>query len=122
MPEGDRFLDEDGRNDFVTFVGKLGLKLQREKLFEEQSNFVEGNIPLCLHEVSNGLIGMVCNLVCQASVLAFEEGARSVARQHLARATDMWAIPKRIVDYNPFTRGIRGQKIRTAGQPAHMGV
>jgi len=115
------FLDEGGRNDFVTFVGKLGLKLQREKLFEDQSNFVEGNIPLCLHEVSNGLIGMVCNLVCQASVLAFEGGARSVTRQHLSMATDMWAIPKRIVDYNPFAKGIRGHKIWTTGQPVQTG-
>jgi hypothetical protein len=105
--------DEKSRKIFRDYTGMLGLKLQKDGLFEEASNFLTDDITACLHEVSGGLLGMVSNIVCQASVLAIEERARSVTREHLAMATEVWAIPTQVVDYNPFRRGIRRKKPRT---------
>ncbi|TDK39253.1 hypothetical protein E2F50_03780 [Rhizobium deserti] len=98
------FSKEGERNDFIAFVGKLGLKLKQEGLFAEASDFVAGDIPYRLHEISHGYMGAACNLVCEACIIALAEGASCVTRDHLSEATDSWAIPRRVVTSNPFKR------------------
>jgi hypothetical protein len=96
---------------FVEYCGMLGLKLKEHGLFEEDSNFLDGDVPECLHVVSSGRVGYVSRVVEQAAVIAAKAGSPCVLRSHLEAAVDKWAIP-RIIDYNPFTTGVRKAKLK----------
>jgi hypothetical protein len=94
---------------FVEYCGILGLKLKKHQLFEQDSNFLDGDIPVCLHVVTQGRVGYVSRVVEQAAVLAAREKSPCVLRSHLEAAVDKWAIP-RLIDYNPFKTGVRQAK------------
>ena len=76
-------------------------------LFDEPSDFVSGDVVACIHEVANGRLGMASAIICSASMVARKAGAVRVTREHLSIATDTWAVPVGIIDYNPFEDGIR---------------
>ncbi|ABE40883.1 conserved hypothetical protein [Rhodopseudomonas palustris BisB5] len=99
------------REIFVKYCGRLGLKLQQHGLFRDSSNFLVDDIPACLHAASGGRIGVVSRLVEHAAVLAKDDKADAVQRVHLEKAVDGWAIPKQIVDYNPFAIGVNQAKL-----------
>lgn len=105
----DLAVDAD-REMFFDYCGILGLKLKRHGLFKEESNFLEGDIPECLHAVSGGLVGYVSRVAEQAAVIAARHGCPCVLRSHLEAAVDKWAIP-RLIDYNPFKIGLRRAKL-----------
>ncbi|MGY4330233.1 hypothetical protein ACVWWG_004650 [Bradyrhizobium sp. LB7.2] len=96
---------------FLNYCGLVGLKLKQHELFENKSNFVVDDIPACLHAASDGRLGMVSRIVEQAALVAADEGAFQVEREHLAKAVDIWAIPNGVAKYNPFREGVRGAKI-----------
>ena len=54
---------------------------------------------------------MVSRIVEQASLIASDEGSPQVQREHLEEAVDRWAIPNKIIDYNPFRSGVGGAKL-----------
>jgi hypothetical protein len=95
------------RDLFVNYCGRLGLKLKQHGLFERASNFLSEGIAECLYAASTGRIGTVSRIVEQAAMLAAEEGASQVVREHLEKAVDRWLIPKKRINYNPFRTGIR---------------
>jgi hypothetical protein len=99
--------DPAQRKVFFDFVGKLGLKLKRHELFEEETDLLSGDVPACIHAVAGGRLGMAANLVLAACVEAREQKATRVTREHLSDATDGWAIPMGLVGYNPFRIGAR---------------
>lgn len=99
--------DPAQRKIFFDFVGKLGLKLKRHGLFEEDTDLLSGDVPACVYAVAGGRLGMAANLLLAACVEAREAGATRVTREHLSDATDGWAIPMGIVAYNPFRTGVR---------------
>jgi hypothetical protein len=101
---------EAQREMFIEYCGILGLKLKEHGLFEEDSNFLDGDIPECLYVVSKGRVGYVSRVVEQAAVIAAKAGSPCVLRSHLEAAVDKWAIP-RIIDYNPFATGVRKAKL-----------
>jgi hypothetical protein len=95
------------REIFVDYCGRIGLKLHQHGLFEQPSNFLIDDIPACLHAASTGRIGIVSRIVEQAAVIASDRGESCVSREHLKKAVDVWAIPKKFIDYNPFSTGVR---------------
>jgi hypothetical protein len=99
------------REMFIEYCGILGLKLKEHGLFEEDSNFLDGDIPECLYVVSGGRVGYVSRVVEQAAVIAAKAGSPCVLRSHLEAAVNKWAIP-RIIDYNPFTTGVRKAELK----------
>lgn len=99
------------RKIFLNYCGNVGLKLKQHALFEQPSNFLVGDIPACLHAATSGRLGMVSRIVEQASLIASDEGSPQVQREHLEEAVDRWAIPNKIIDYNPFRSGVRGAKL-----------
>ncbi|WP_375762581.1 ATP-binding protein [Bradyrhizobium sp. B025] len=99
------------RDIFLDYCGRVGLKLKQHGLFEEASNFLAQGIPACLHAASTGRIGIVSRIVMQAATFAAEEGAPQVLREHLKKAVDAWAIPRKVTDYNPFRDGVRQLEI-----------
>lgn len=106
--------DPAQRQIFLGFVGKLGLKLKRHSLFEEETDLLSGDVPACIHAVAGGRLGMAANLVLAACVEAREQGASKVTREHLSDATDGWAIRMGIIDYNPFRLGVREIELEAA--------
>lgn len=99
------------RKTFVEYCGRLGLKLRQHEIFDDETDLVSGDIPTCLHAVSGGRIGTVSNVVQAACIIAFEQGASRVDREHLLEATDDWAIANGLIDYNPFRDGPREIKL-----------
>jgi hypothetical protein len=99
------------REMFIDYCGMLGLKLKEHDLFEEDSNFLDGDIPECLYIVSGGSIGYVSRIVEQAAVIAAKAKSPCVLRSHLEAAVSKWAIP-RLIDYNPFTTGVRRAELK----------
>jgi hypothetical protein len=95
------------RKVFLNYCGNVGLKLKQHGLFEQASNFLLGDTPACLHATSGGRLGMVSRIVEQAALIAADEEAPEVLREHLEKAVDRWAIPTKIIDYNPFRGGVR---------------
>lgn len=57
---------------------------------------------------------MATNIVLAAAIVAREENATKVTREHIALAVDDWAIPLNIIDYNPFRTGLRTIDVRPA--------
>ncbi|WP_315924088.1 AAA family ATPase [Mesorhizobium sp. SP-1A] len=100
-------VDEVQWGTFINFVGTLGARLKQHGLFDEPSDFVSGDVVACIHEVANGRLGMASAIICSASMVARKAGAVRVTREHLSIATDTWAVPVGIIDYNPFEDGIR---------------
>lgn len=99
-------LDPTSGEDLLTlrdFCGKTGILLQKSGLFEERSNFVSPFIVNCILEVSGGLLGLVSRLIMHAAKRAWELNASQVTVEHLAHATDVWAIKKlALLERNPF--------------------
>jgi hypothetical protein len=108
------FADDNERSIFRKFVGRLGLQLSERGLFEETTQLVAGTIPACLHEASGGRLGMATNIIQVAAVIAREANACSVTFEHIAQAIDDWAIPLKIIDYNPCRTGVRTFEVRAA--------
>jgi hypothetical protein len=92
---------------FLNYCGNVGLKLKQHALFEQSSNFLVGDIPACLHAASGGRLGMVSRIVEQAALIAADEESPQVQRDHLEKAVDRWAIPTKVIDYNPFRGGTK---------------
>ena len=91
------------------YCSALGILLKQHGLFEHRSNFVERNTLACLAAATTGLPGRISRLVERAAYVAREEGASRVEVRHLEAATDLYAIPCKFVDYNPFTRDRLGR-------------
>jgi hypothetical protein len=87
---------------FATFCGQLALKIVEHQLFGEVPDFLSGDIPACLHEVSGGRIGEVAAFVSAACEYAAAERAQTVTVKHLSAAADGWAIPLGRATSNPF--------------------
>lgn len=105
------YADAAQREIFIEYCGILGLKLKEHDLFEEDSNFLDGDIPECLYVVSGGRVGYVSRVVEQAAVIAAKAKSPCVLRSHLEAAVNKWAIP-RIIDYNPFASGVRRAELK----------
>jgi hypothetical protein len=99
------------RKLFEDYCGAVGLKLKQHGLFADRSNFMSRDLPACLHAAAGGRLGMVSRIVEQAALIAIDDGSSQVLREHLAAAVDRWAIPNKIVKYNPFRGGQNEAKL-----------
>lgn len=105
------FRQTESRTVFTEFVGRFAARLQKLKFFDGWKLLLESDIPACLHAVAGGRLGMVTNLLRVACEVAFEEGSDRITREHLAIATESWAIPMKAINYNPFDEGLRDMKV-----------
>ncbi|QPB18545.1 ATP-binding protein [Rhizobium sp. 007] len=103
-------LDYANEKDFkllMDFAADLGIILKEKGIMREWSDFLSGDTLQCFFLAGKGLLGSMVRLLWKAAEIAFEEGAMRVERTHLERATDMFAIRKKYIDYNPFREGPR---------------
>ncbi|GLR98968.1 AAA family ATPase [Bradyrhizobium liaoningense] len=99
------------REIFENYCGAVGLKLKQHGLFEHKSDFMSGDVPICLHAASSGRVGIVSRIVEQAALIAVDDGSSQVLRGHLLQAVDLWAIPKNMSPYNLFREGLRKTQV-----------
>lgn len=102
------------RDIFTNYLGMLGVKLKEHRITAESSDLIIGDLPPNIHVVAGGRLGMASNFVAAACMVARERGAPAVLREHLSTAVFEWAIPMRLINYNPFEEGIRNQVRRAA--------
>jgi hypothetical protein len=95
------------RKIFEYYCAFLGAMLREQRLFRSEVDLLTNGVAACLHAVSGGRIGLVSRLVERAAVIALDDDATTISTQHLERATIDWAIPRGLIDYNPFKLGIR---------------
>jgi hypothetical protein len=100
------------RDMFLEHCVGVDLKMVEHGIFTERSNLLSGDIPQCLYDVSQGVIGIVSNLVMNAALIATMASRRHIERDDLDQATQRWAIPTEVTDYNPFRNGARELKLR----------
>jgi hypothetical protein len=99
---------------FVRYLGCIGILMQQCGIFPKESDLVSGDIPAKIHEVVSGRVGTASNLILAAATIARERGADQLLETHLLAAVDEWAIPAKLISYNPFRSGIRQRELRAA--------
>lgn len=99
---------------FVLYLGSVGILMQQRGIFPKESDLVSGDIPAKVHEVVGGRLGTASNLVLAAATIAKERKADQLTETHLSAAVDEWAIPAKLISYNPFRSGIRQRELRAA--------
>ncbi|MCW2390059.1 type II secretory pathway predicted ATPase ExeA [Sphingobium sp. B11D3B] len=92
---------------FRDFIKRLDDQIVSAGVMPEPSNLTDRRILLCAHEVSQGLLGRAKNLVRVALENALNRGATRMEPHDFAVATREWAMPLKIISYNPFVSGIR---------------
>ena len=103
--------DNEERQVFTDFVGRLGLLLEKRGLFVQRADFLHGDVPACLHAASLGRLGIACKIVANACRHAGKKNAATVTREHLSKAVDVFAIPRGIVSKNPFKRSAAAELV-----------
>ena len=101
----------DEREMFLDHCAGFDSKLVEHGIFTRSSGLVAGDIPACVYEVSQGIIGTASNLFETAAILALRRGDDAVRRDDLSDAVRTWAIPLGIIDHNPFDLGPRRLRI-----------
>ncbi|MGI4880521.1 MAG: TniB family NTP-binding protein [Janthinobacterium lividum] len=93
--------------DFRGFLKRLDTRMIEARVIRTSSRLDEPRILACLHEISQGIIGRVVNLVRVALQQATRRGADYVELCDLAYATDSWAVAQGMIETNPFLLGLK---------------
>ena len=98
---------QEERGIFLDHCAGFDLKLVEHGIMKSCSGLIAGDIPLCMYDVSGGVIGIASNVFEVACERAIRRGARKISRDDLDEAVQNWAIPLGITDHNPFRNGVR---------------
>lgn len=60
-----------------------------------------GDVPACVYDVCQGVIGEASNIFETATAVAIKRGGTAISRDDLERAVDIWARPLGVTDRNP---------------------
>lgn len=100
--ETPRWAVEKERLDFMSFCGRLALKLKETGLFEEPPPLVNDDIPSRLYVASRGRLGLLCRIVEKATILALTRGNKVLTRKDLEEAVDIIIVGRGELAENPF--------------------
>jgi len=90
---------------YWNFLADYLLKSEQIGAAENLQNMLDGDIPACIFEVSEGVLGAACNLVKEAVQVAGRDGRIRVTREDFVHATDS-AILNGLYTRNPFLDGL----------------
>jgi hypothetical protein len=102
------------RQAFLDHCAGFDRELVKHQIFKKYSGLIAGDIPMCLYDVSQGVIGTASNVCENATELAIRRGADCISRKDLDEAVQNWAIPLKISDHNPFRHGPRDLSVHQA--------
>ncbi|MBU1334193.1 MAG: AAA family ATPase [Alphaproteobacteria bacterium] len=100
--ETPRWAIEKERLDFMSFCGRLALKLKDTGLFDETPPLVNDDIPSRLYVASRGRLGLLCRIVEKATILALTRGKKVLSRKDLEEAVDIIIVGRGELPENPF--------------------
>lgn len=95
--EEDRVLFRQFLSDYLVKCDQLGVA-------DGLPELMQGDIPACIWEASQGVMGAVCNLIKASVQFASSQGRRRVERADLSEAAD-GLVRNRLYDRNPFRDG-----------------
>ncbi|NEU14153.1 ATP-binding protein [Methylobacterium sp. BTF04] len=95
------------RNEFRDHCIGFDTKLVEHGIFSRKSGLLTGDIPACMYDVSEGVIGTASNVFEVATVFAIEREADCIEREDLDKAVEEWAIPLNKTTHNAFRHGVR---------------
>jgi hypothetical protein len=90
---------------FLQFLASYAVELERAGVIDNPEFALDGDIPNCILEVTDGVLGRSCNLIKQAIENAAVSGETRVARSHLASAAQTNFVDMDLYERNPFTHG-----------------
>ena len=90
---------------FFDFVSEYALAIEKHEIAQCASTLVEGDVPACLFELSQGVLGVSCNIIKYAITQMTTEGRGELNRSHLIRAANDTIVQPRIYSRNPLTEG-----------------
>lgn len=88
--------------EFSRFLAGLEMLMLQHRMFDEPSGLCDGPITLRLYYASQGRLGILCNIVRDAAILASSECAVRIGIKHLKAAVDGYSLENGICVYNPF--------------------
>jgi len=86
--------------EFHRFLAGLELLLLENGIFDQQSGIFENYHALRLYYASQGRLGVLCNIICEASILAY--GSRRIETRHIRASVETMARNIGICKINPY--------------------
>lgn len=89
---------------FLEFITGYLKALEKRRVARNATNLLQGDVPICIHEVSQGVLGAACNLIKSAVEIMTYAQRDEITRDDLVAANDE-AISLGLYDRNPFLHG-----------------
>lgn len=90
---------------FMEFLAGYSVEMTRAGAANNATVLVNEDIPSCLLEVSQGILGAACNLLKEAVRVMTYEGKSDLDRVHLVKATESCFVQTKLYERNPFLHG-----------------
>ncbi|QND38226.1 AAA family ATPase [Rhizobium leguminosarum bv. viciae] len=88
--------------EFMKFLSGLEKLMLQSGIFDEESGLCESSVALRLYYASQGRLGVLCNIIRDAAVLASRARQARIERHNLLVAVELGPLENKICRYNPF--------------------
>jgi Bacterial TniB protein len=92
----------DGRSILTRFLKELDRELQKLKIFNEGSDFVQDEVVAALMKVTGGVMALSTRVLQAALEIAIRRNASRIEIYDVSRAIDAWAMPQGLCKTNPL--------------------
>ncbi|XAZ19502.1 TniB family NTP-binding protein (plasmid) [Sinorhizobium sp. B11] len=88
--------------EFIKFLRGLEKLMLQSGMFDEESGLCESSVALRLYYASQGRLGVLCNIIRDAAILASDGRQARIEYHNLVTAVEMGPLEDGICRYNPF--------------------
>lgn len=92
--------------EFLMFLGSYLSEVQKQKIAMNATDFIAGDAPLCILEVTDGVLGAACNLIKEAVRVMTFHGRDKLERADFAAAANGLFVQTNMHEGNPFLDGL----------------
>jgi len=96
---------------FINFLTGYCVEMERTGAARNATVLLDGDVPSCLLEVSQGVLGAACNLLKEAVRVMTYSGKSDLDRVHLVEATEKSFVQTKLYARNPFLHGFAPLKV-----------
>jgi TniB protein len=90
---------------FIEFLARYARSIEQAGIAKNATAIVREDMPACLLEVSQGVLGTACNIVKQSVTTMTYAGRNSLERSDFAEATNSSFVQTGLYSRNPFIHG-----------------
>lgn len=91
---------------FLRFLGAYLLQLEEQEIALNATAFIDGDVPLCIVEVTKGILGAACNLIKEAVSTMTFQGRNVLELADFAVAANGLFVEPGLYTRNPFIHGL----------------